>query len=975
MGKQSNVLTAFIILLLAISLTKILVAGEKDSGKTSSKSSNSQPLIQSDSKRVEIVRKTGNIQMPFIANNGQIDERVAFYAKTFGGTVFVTKGGEIVYVLPNNSSELKAESLVSDVRMLKLGDGRQEAGGGEETLNSKFKIKNAKYENPKSTIQNLKSGVALKEELVGGKVSNIKGEEKAVTKVSYFRGNDSSKWKSDISTYDTVSLGEVYDGIELRLKAYGNNVEKLFCVKPGADPEKIRIRVSGVKECGMQDVECGIKNQKSKFQNLSSTSNGDPKLWLNEYGELEAETELGTVKFTKPVAYQEIDGRRVNVAVDYTIQKPEEKNRKPAISRQTELINPKSTIQNSSPTSIGDSKSEYGFTVASYDKTGELVIDPLLASTFLGGSDGDYGNSIAIDSDGNIYVAGWTHSEDFPATIGAYDTSYNSSSDENFDTDVFVSKLNGSLTSLLASTFLGGSSGYQYGSDIAIDSDGNVYVTGYNQSEDFPTTSGAYDISGGQCFISKLNGSLTSLLSSTYLNSSYCNAIAIDSGGNVYVTGSADSNLPTTPGAYDTSYNDTSDCADAFISKLNGSLTSLLASTYLGGFMCDWANAIAIDQSGNIFVTGKTDSKDFPATKGAYDTTVEGHHGNVFVSKLNGSLTKLRASTLLGGEIGEGNAIAIDLDGSVYVTGNTDDADFPVTDGAYDTSYNGGYCGVFVSKLDGKLKRLIASTFLSGGKSDGYSSGYGNDIVIDSEGDVYVAGYTDSEGFPTTLDAYDTSLNGEFGDVFISKLNSKLTRLLASTYFGGTEEEAGDGNSCTAIAIGSDGDIYVTGGTGSSDFPVTEGAYDVYINGDWFYPVDVFVSKFDSNLSVGHAIPTVTPLETPTPIPTPTPTPTPACVAETIVTSTDKLTLNINESDMVTVTVTGKGGCYVEGGIVDSIVDKAGQKYVSVSPSSTTTNANGEAMFTITAKDEAGKARVSFFCADISTSMEVKVVK
>src|SRR3989337_2769972 len=208
-------------------------------------------------------------------------------------------------------------------------------------------------------------------------------------------------------------------------------------------------------------------------------------LWVNEHGELVAETELGPVKFTKPVAYQEIDGKRVDVAVDYILQntKPETQNSK----RQF----PKSSIQNLSSTSIGDPKSkianrklEYGFKVASYDKTKDLIIDPLLASTYLGGSGYDYGYSIALDTSGNVYVTGSAGSTDFPTTSGAYDTSNGGG--------VFVSKFNSELTSLLASTLLGGSG---HGYSIDLDTSGNVYVTGFADSTDFPTTSSAYDTS------------------------------------------------------------------------------------------------------------------------------------------------------------------------------------------------------------------------------------------------------------------------------------------------------------------------------------------------------------------------------------------------------------------------------------------------------------------------------------------------
>src|SRR3990172_252505 len=465
----------------------------------------------------EFITKTAKLHMPFIANNGQMDGQVKFYAKTFGGTVFVTKEGEIVYALPMNSSELRVQGLESGVRSQGSAVRRQGCRGELQSPNgihnearmlhdhrisdivhpASWIVEHDKSETcgeQSRTIQNIRA-IALKEQFVGAKTITIQGEAQSVTKVSYFKGNDPSKWKTNISTYDSVNLGEIYDGIELKLRAYGNNVEKLFCVKPGADAEQIKIRLNGLKDCGVQKAEIthplvpsleGI-NPKSEFQN--------PKLSVNEQGELEVETEFGTAKFTKPIAYQVIDGKRVEVECKYTIADCEMQN----AECKTNL---KSKIRNLSSTSIGDPKSEvpkskienpifeYGFKVASYDKSKPLIIDPLLASTFLGGSYHDSGYALTLDTSGNVYVTGSTGSTDFPTTNGAYDAFFSTSLVGGGD--AFVSKLDGGLTSLLASTYLGGSR-YDNGYSLTLDISGYVYVTGYTDSTDFPTTSGAYD--------------------------------------------------------------------------------------------------------------------------------------------------------------------------------------------------------------------------------------------------------------------------------------------------------------------------------------------------------------------------------------------------------------------------------------------------------------------------------------------------
>src|SRR3990172_2237440 len=723
--------------------------------------------------KAAFAQKTRKLQMPFIANNGQVDEQVEFYAKTFGGTVFVTKDGEIVYALPKTEKSA-----------CRLGEA-------ERTQQS----------SPKSEIQNLKSGVALREEFVGAKVNAIQGEDPSVTKVNYFKGNDPSKWKTNVSTYDYVNLGEIYKGIELRLKAYGDNVEKLFCVKPGVDPEQIRISLSGI-----QSTETPMIEEKqppvSPFikgdLTVSPLEKGASGLWVNEEGQLVAETELGPVKFTKPVAYQEIDGKRIYVDVAYQIENCKMQNAEQGITHPlplsrgeyiSSLLGGDSGVgKSNTDTDNGHGSREYGFTVASYDKTKDLIIDPLLASTFLGGSRGEEGYSLTLDTSGNVYVSGVTWSSDFPTTSSAYYTSPFFA----IDYDVFVSKLNSGLTSLLASTFLGGSGG-EKGYSLALDTSGNVYVTGYTTSSDFPTTSGAYDTSRNviDVFVSKLDSGLTSLLASTYLGGSgndVGNSLTLDTSGNVYVTGGTwSSDFPTTSGAYDTSYNGGS--GDGFVSKLNGGLTSLLASTFLGGSKDlvwsmtldtdDAGKSLIIDTSGNVYVTGKTGSLDFPTTVGAYDTSFNGGF-DVYVSKLDSGLTSLLASTFLGGNGGQdyGNSITLDTSGNVYVAGFASYG-FPTTSGAYDTSNGNG--DVFVSKLNSGLTSLLASTFLGG---SGYD--YGNSFALDTSGNAYVTGWTNSLDFPTTSGAYDTSRDNNYSTVFVSKLNSGLTSLLASTYLGGS---------------------------------------------------------------------------------------------------------------------------------------------------------------------------------------------
>jgi len=334
------------------------------------------------------------------------------------------------------------------------------------------------------------------------------------------------------------------------------------------------------------------------------------------------------------------------------------------------------------------------------------------------------------------------------------------------------------------------------------------------------------------------------LLYATFLGGSSSDsgsAIAVDESGAIYVTGSTESSdFPAAPGAYDTSFN--GGYYDIFVSKLASDGSSLLYSTFLGGSGSDYGSAIVVDGTGAAYVTGDTLSSGFPTTPGAYDASFNGGD-DVFVSKLAPDGSNLLYSTFLSGsDYDSGSGIAVDRLGAAYVTGDASSSDFPTTPGAYDRSHNGGYNDVFVSKLAPDGGSLLYSTFLGGSSGD-----HGGAIAVDVTGAAYVTGDTESSDFPTTPEAYDRSYNGSdpstswFGDAFVSKLASDGSSLGYSTFLGGN---GGDGGG--AIAVDGTGAAYVTGDTGSSDFPTTPGAYDNSYNGGCSYELicgDLFVSK------------------------------------------------------------------------------------------------------------------------------------
>lgn len=342
----------------------------------------------------------------------------------------------------------------------------------------------------------------------------------------------------------------------------------------------------------------------------------------------------------------------------------------------------------------------------SYNGNGDAFVSKLssdlgslLASTFLGGSNNDSADTLKLDAQGNVYIAGLA-GYGFPTTPGAYDLTFNGGF-----YDAFVSKLNGNLTFLLASTFLGGNGDYERATTLTVDGHGDVYVAGWTYSANFPSTLGSYDTSfnGGDvdAFVSKLKGDLTSLFASTFLggtDADYAYALVHDAQGSVYVTGLTwSNNFPTVLGAYDRWHGGYD---DVFVSKLNGNLSNLIVSTFLGGSIRDSAFTLALDSQGNVYVAGSTLSSDFPVTPEAYDTTHNSiFKSDAFVSKLNGNLSTMLFSTFLGGSDGDRtNALALDARGNVYVAGETASADFPTTAGAYDGSYNSSV-DAFVSKL------------------------------------------------------------------------------------------------------------------------------------------------------------------------------------------------------------------------------------------------------------------------------------
>ncbi|NPB03617.1 MAG: hypothetical protein GXO39_04295, partial [Thermotogae bacterium] len=662
-----------------------------------------------------------------------------------------------------------------------LGSQAQDPSAAEEKLNFRVathfipsEVREGKvlYTTFPYGVSLLKDGLFVRGiKITFGKVRKVEPLHPAKAKFNYFKGKDPKKWRTNVPSYKAIAYREVYPGIDLILTGKeGGQLEFQWVIKPGSDPKRIALKVEGGKfEAEGGDVYV-VKDGKRVLR-ISSLS-----------------------------AYQGAEKVKVRHVVEGNVLK---------------------------------------YALGSYDPSHTLVIDPDLstlgASTFLGGSSEDVISDIEVGEDGSVYVVGYTYSSDFPTTPGAYDETYNGGG------DVFVAKLSSDLSTLILATFLGGSEseipdpyGYQESPVLTIGPWGNVYVAGVTRSPDFPITPGAYDDTlylfsdSADVFIAKLEPDLANLLASTYLGGHLDDvpfAIAVDEDGSVYVAGLASyDDFPTTPGAYDR----TNVGVDGFISKLDSSLSRLLASTFLGGSFHDAVKGLELDQNGAVYVVGYTHSNDFPATPGAYDETFNGW-GDVFAAKLSADLTTLEVATYLGGsEREEANHLIIGPGETVYVVGYTLSNDFPMTPNAYDRTYNDSG-DVFVSVFDSSLSTLEVSTYIGGDRWD-----VGTYIVMDPYGNVYVAGYTNSSNFPTTPGVYDDTHNG-LSDAFVLALTRDLRILQASTYLGGSDYDY-----ASAMTFDEGGNLYVAGNTRSNDFPIIPGAYDGTLGG---YK-DAFVSKF-----------------------------------------------------------------------------------------------------------------------------------
>ena len=699
----------------------------------------------------------GRPPLGFEANQGQADAAAQFLARGIGYTVALLPGAA-------------ALGLVSPV-------GANGTAGGVEVLTMHL---DGADPNAAGTGLDRQAGVS-----------------------NYLIGGDPARWHTGVPHFGRVVYSGVYPGVDVIYHGEEGQLEYDFIVHPGADPRVLALSFTGADG-----------------------------LALDGQGDLVLHTPGGDLVEHAPVLYQDGPGGRGPVAGRFILAGPHRVRFQVDAYDATRPLVIDPTLVYS--TYLGGSGADAALVVAvdgggntyvtgftsstdfpttpgafqsagggatEYAFVSKLSADgtTLLYSTYLGGNGENRAQGLTVDGTGDAYVAGYTFASDFPTTPGAFQTSVLAANRPHG----FVTELGPDGASLVYSSYLGGTS-YDYTTAVALGPDQTAYVTGYTMSADFPITPGAFLTSLSQngdtdAFVTRFNFSGSGLLSSTFLGGNsldYGYGIAVDSAGNAHVTGMTQStNFPTTPGAFQTS---SGGSYDAFVSVISPDGTALVSSTYLGGGGVDGGLAIALDASGNSYVTGTTYSTNFPTTPGAFQTSVPGGgQGHAFLAEVDGTAALVYSTFLAGNDYDIGEGIAVDASGNAFVTGYTGSTDFPTTADALQPRLAGTY-NAFVTELSSDGTALNYSTYLGGSELD-----EGRAITLDSSGNAVVAGQAYSTDFPTTPGSYQPALagtanafvvrlgtNGPVPDLAVAVANSALLPLPPRFVNTGAETQA-----------------------------------------------------------------------------------------------------------------------------------------------------------------------------------------
>ncbi|HEV3279606.1 MAG TPA: SBBP repeat-containing protein [Terriglobia bacterium] len=720
----------------------------------------------------------GQLPLSFEANQGQADSQVKFLSRGAGYTLLLTADEAVL--------ALKTE------------------GGSTQRISGRA---------PKSERR---TAAALRMKLAGANLASaVTGLDALPGKSNYFLGNDPTKWRSNVTNYSRVKFADVYPGIDLVYYGNQGHLEYDFAVAPGADPGIIALDVAGSgparidRKTGDLLVGSAIRLHKPVIYqpvlaNLSGAASG--RRIVEGHYTISAR---GRVAF-KVARYDRTKPLVIDPALSYSSffgGSSDDTGRAMAVDSTGNLYLTGSTCSTNLPVLDGFQQTYGGASgTCSVTNGGDAFVakfnptlTTLLYSTYLGGTGNDVGDGIAVDSSGDAYVTGATCSgTTFPTTTGAYQRVYGggvSPCTQDLG-DAFVTEVNPTGSALVYSTFLGGSNA-DTGNAISLDRSNNAYVLGTTCSTNFPTTTGAFQIT-----------------------------FAGDNGA----------------------CGDPPD-GDAFVTELNSTGTALLYSTYVGGSAPDTGYGLALDSNDDAFITGRTFSNNFPTTPGAFDTTCNACTKSLdeaFVTELNPTGTALVYSTYLGGSSGKepcaacATAIAVDGSGDAYVTGLTSDStDFPLMN-PYQPVYGGGGHDVFLTKFNSTGSALVYSTFLGGTGDDGATA-----VAVDPAGNAYVRGNAASPNFPTTAGAFQTVCGGGCSTndhaIFWTEFNPAGSALLYSTFVGGSMNGFGKATRNLILGTATSPAIYITGYTNSTDYPVTTNAYQHAEAGGYDAPITEFI--------------------------------------------------------------------------------------------------------------------------------------
>jgi hypothetical protein len=641
-------------------------------------------------------------------------------------------------------------------------------------------------------------GVHLKLIFVGANSRpQLQPFEPRPTRFSYFMSNDPAGWYSGVATWGGVRYVELYPGIDLELAGEnGRFTPRLICRDDCREGlPLVALQIEGAEAIGVEEGQLRLQ-----------TAVGEVMLPLFR-------VEGGEGFDFSP----QVDGNRVVMPFGGAL---------PVVAK--------------------------GMAIPADEP------DDLLYGTFLGGSASDHVRALTRDGAGATYLTGQSSSVDFPTTAGAFVVG----GDDSF---VFLAKLNSAGSDLDYAAFLGGND-TDYSRAIAVDSNGAAYLTGLTGSTNFPTTFNAYDrtFNGGthDSFVAKIEPGGTILAYSTFLGGNaaeFSEGIAVDGNGVAYTAGTTTStNFPITNGGSPLP-------ANGYVTKISSNGENLIFSTLLGGSSTDEIQDLVLGEDGSFYVTGMTHSLDFPVSPDAFDP-VGDEAADGFLARFAGNHS-LAYATFFGGSDQEWSfGMALGENGTVYMTGQTTSSDFPVTDGAFDTSHNGGLDG-FVLKVSEPANDIVFGTFLGG---SAYELPFEVDVAAD--GSVYVTGIVQSADFPTTVGGFDTSLNGS-EDAFLVQLDGSGSMLLYGTFIGG---DTPDGDAAVAVIAEAGGVVYVGGLTAAANFPTTQNGFDTILDG----PSDGFLVKLATGDN-STATPTATHMATDTATAGPTETPTPSATAGT----------------------------------------------------------------------------------------------